>query len=99
LRWTTKDDLGKRRQPVERYKGREGHNESDEEVIVRFMKIHDILAGTLQGKGKVADVWSLVHVPHDSQFRQFHGLQCQLISQRRKSDSSDLSLILSIPSD
>ena len=65
MRWTTKDDLGKHRQPTERYKGREGHNESDEEVILRFMKIHDILAGTLQGKGKVSDMWPLIHIPKD----------------------------------
>ena len=29
------------------------------------MKIHDILAGTLQGKGKVSDMWPLIHIPKD----------------------------------
>jgi len=51
------------------------------------MKIHDILAGTLQGKGKVADVWSLVHVPHNKPVEAIPWVTVQQAHEPKKKKS------------
>lgn len=43
IRWSTKDELDLLRQKKTRYEGKEGHNESDEDILLRLIKLHDTI--------------------------------------------------------